>query len=1329
MDLVVSLAAADVEVSIDAVHESATLHDVLVQLLPSPPDVVFVDGRPTPSKTLIAAAGLLNGSTIAMRPEPATATAPVVSLVQSAGDGGGHRSPLEPGQYVVGSSRRPNAPALTRADVLVPRFRLSVDAEGGVSVAAEHGDLDGAPLTSPVPWSDQQLRIGNRVFRLEGQVVDETSAAARPHRGQLAVGRGANEAVLTADDAGAVAPGRRGRASDRRSRVGALLAPAAQLARADVRRLDVAEVVRRAVRRSSHLWERSAADDDAFTFSVGLADSTVRHPGGQTLTVPAAPVTIDLAGERGLAMVGSPTQARWLTRALLLQACVEHSPAELDIVVLTDPARAERWEWVKWLPHARSSQGVQLLSDSDAIDDWVNAQRTLTAAVAAAQGLDQSSAPSRLTLAVIDDPVLWRGRTAVLQGLFAATHLPMRFVALTDVAAEVPPVCSTIMSIDGNGMAEVRRLLTGVTTRGVVPFGLDSELAATAARRLSPLVEVGATVSDRAMLPTQLSLATLVDAEGIDGERLAFRWSRGRRSRRLSCPLGAGADGTVKIDLVDDGPNVLIVGAPRSGKTETLCTILAALALSTGPDSLTMVTVEASPAATFDDLAVLPHMVGRIDQFNERRGGRLLRSLHAEVTRRAELLHERRVASIAELNAKVDDVSLSRLVIAVDDADVIQARSPAFMTRLIEMVEGAAHLGVHLLLSSEQFSKQMQATVKGLPGARVALRLLEPSEAIDLVATREPLQISVNVPGRAVVATRSAGARTVQVASVAAQPAGLVAMAPFVVARGLNSAERRLAAARTGAGAALTRAAWFRLIREAATHAALLSGVDHVPQVLCPELPTMVTLSDVQARVSQPTHDVAGGVPIGLADFPDQQSIGEYRWDPAADGNLAVIGGTVEERSAVLTTLTVAVATRYSPRDVLTYVVDAGTRHPGEPGALEAAAAMRNCAASASLDDPDRVIRLLGQVAAEVERRSMLEDTAELPQLVLLVNELGSLLRDFDLAGDADLVHGLLDSITEIGPAWGVTAVIAAAGESGPSAAVLHSFPRRVVLSLDDPSEYRALDIEWMRVPSSVSGRAIRLPDKVEVQIATVGEAALPEVLPDDQVPGAALVPRTPTVIPRSELMEFAGRDAAAWRVPVGLHAYTLQPQLLTMPVGTAALIVGEARTGKSHVLETIARGMLAVAGSVPVVAIASVRTALLGLSGLAGSATVAELGRLVDQVLAQPAREQVVLVDDTDLPDDPALHRLAAATGGNITLVVAGRARDLDDSAHWTAPLRRFRTGALIRPLAGDGAVFGLQISTSSAQVRSERALLVQDGVLTPVLLANSDAEVGVAQ
>ena len=129
-----------------------------------------------------------------------------------------------------------------------------------------------------------------------------------------------------------------------------------------------------------------------------------------------------------------------------MQACVAHSPADLDVVVLATPTGAARWEWIKWLPHARGSHGVLLLSDEEAITDWVNAQRTLTTVVASIQSLGRPITPSRLTLAVIDDPALWRGRAAMLRGLFAEAQLPVRFVAITDRADDVPAVCTTAVT-------------------------------------------------------------------------------------------------------------------------------------------------------------------------------------------------------------------------------------------------------------------------------------------------------------------------------------------------------------------------------------------------------------------------------------------------------------------------------------------------------------------------------------------------------------------------------------------------------------------------------------------------------------------------------------------------------------------------------------------------------------------------------------------------------------------------------------------------------------------------------------------------------------------
>ena len=171
--------------------------------------------------------------------------------------------------------------------------------------------------------------------------------------------------------------------------------------------------------------------------------------------LPSVPVLVDLVNQRGIGFASTPPQARAAARALVMQACVAHSPADLDVVVLATPAGAARWEWIKWLPHARGSHGVQLLSDDEAITDWVNSQRTLTTVVASIQSLGRPITPSRLTLAVIDDPGLWRGRAAMLRGLFAEAQLPVRFVAITDRADDVPAVCTTVVRIEANGAAEV----------------------------------------------------------------------------------------------------------------------------------------------------------------------------------------------------------------------------------------------------------------------------------------------------------------------------------------------------------------------------------------------------------------------------------------------------------------------------------------------------------------------------------------------------------------------------------------------------------------------------------------------------------------------------------------------------------------------------------------------------------------------------------------------------------------------------------------------------------------------------------------------------------
>ncbi|MGB8859314.1 MAG: FtsK/SpoIIIE domain-containing protein [Ilumatobacteraceae bacterium] len=1340
MDLVVSTAQGDVEMSVNDIDESVTVYDLLQPLsLSQLGKVVYIDGVATLPGTLVSASGMVNGSVVSLGTSAVAADDSPVTLVQVAGEGGGARCPLEPGRYAVGPAQRANVSAMSRSAVMGSPLQLTVGHDGAVGVVVGRDDHDGRTTVddTPAAWmAHQYLRVGTRVFRIDPRVDDAASFSERPASGEL----GYTPASRVRQDS-APLQGVSGRRRSHRGRAATTVPMVASGAGAGLSpdsaagthssHVDVGEVVRRAMTRSARLWERGVTDDDSFTFSVGLADERLSGPvGDAAFAWSIVPVVVDLASVRGVAFVGSSDQARAAARALVLQACVAHRPADLDVVVLASSAGASRWEWIKWLPHARSSAGAQLFSDNDSISDWLTAQRTLTTVIASVQALDRPIAPSRLTLVVVDDPTLWSGRSAMLRGLFADSHLPVRFIAVAERSDSIPAVCSTVMTIEANGAAVVDSPISGSSVSDVVPFVLDHDMAVAAARRMSPLVDDAAPSSGRAPLPTRVSLVSLIDPDGLDPRRLADRWQSRQSSRRLRFPLGVGSEGTVELDLIEDGPNVLIVGDPRAGKTETLCNLLAGVLLSADPSSVTAVTVEANPSRSFDELAGLVHMAGRIRQFSERGGARLIRSLRAEVSRRKEILNDREALSLTDYNALADSQSLARLVIAVDDADIILRRSPRFVGQLVELTARSQHLGLHLVIAGGQFSKAFQNVVRQLNGTRIALRMHDSAEAVALVGSREPLHLSPQNPGRALVVTRTAPIRPVHVAALSEQPAGLFQVMPFVIARGLSATERRLGAARPGNTAVLARSAWFRSVWEAVREAHCSMTSEPVRPVLCTDLPSTVTFDELAVPSAAPFE--SEGVEVGFADLPDSQRVGRHLWNPAVDGNVAVIGGTTTERSEVLATFVLAAGCRYSSTQLLTYVIDASSANEAARGSLTVAEGLPNCAGAVATDDPDRVVRLLSHLGDEVDRRSADADQPPAPHLVLMVDDLGALLRELEfgggIAGEPALGYTLLSKIIADGPSRGVSTVMTAAGEAAAPSEMLGQFHSRLMLGLDDQADYSATFIEPSHSRGSLAGRAIALPGRVEVQLAVVSDlAAAVSSLQAAAVvvPTHDLIPLTPTSIRLADIIDGARHDEVGWTVPIGLEARSLRSLTMTLPVGEGALIVGDAGTGRSALLEVVTRGIIRAKGAVEVHALARAHRPLLDLCGLARTATAAEVGALVDAVLSNADREQVIIVDDTDLPDDPALHRLAAAAGGVLSIVVAGRARWLDDPGHWTAPLRRFRTGVLLRPLAGDGVVFGLQISSSATQTRRNRALLVQHGATTPVLLVNEPTAV----
>ena len=130
-----------------------------------------------------------------------------------------------------------------------------------------------------------------------------------------------------------------------------------------------------AIARTPHdrTWERRPADQDFLLLRLGSGDlpANLRVTGSGAdfapPTVRDVPLTLALSDVGVLGIVGPPSRTSGIVRALAGQLAALHSPRDLAMVLLAEPARAREWEWLRWLPHARPLSGFdcQLLVGLD----------------------------------------------------------------------------------------------------------------------------------------------------------------------------------------------------------------------------------------------------------------------------------------------------------------------------------------------------------------------------------------------------------------------------------------------------------------------------------------------------------------------------------------------------------------------------------------------------------------------------------------------------------------------------------------------------------------------------------------------------------------------------------------------------------------------------------------------------------------------------------------------------------------------------------------------------------------------------------------------------
>ncbi|MFF2778326.1 FHA domain-containing protein [Streptomyces sp. NPDC058052] len=438
---------------------------------------------------------------------------------------------------------------------------------------------------------------------------------------------------------------------------------------------DPAAVLLTALGPGPRLWERDPGHAEALVVRLGTADRA---------ELSGVPVTVGLREAGSLGLAGPADRLAGLARAVVAQLAALHSPADLEIVLVSADRnrpleeRRRAWGWLGWLPHARPAHGqdcrlllaydreqaqartaelTRRLDDGPLGPGWASADRAAVAEAAA-----RYAGPA--TVVVVDgDPgtAALRETVARLAGAGAAAGIHLICLAEAPSASPASPVaatyeaacaaslafreCGAAALLSGDVATALRLLRTsggrvaGHGTVGVVD-AVSVAWAERFGRALAPLRTDAASAAPgrAAALPPS---SRLLDELGLARATPASLMARWASAGEGTAVLGAGPRGPLSVDLTAEGPHLLIEGPAGSGRTELLRSVAASLAAGARPDRLGLLLVDGAGGERGEGLAActeLPHVTEHLVASDPVRMREFAQALGAELKRRAELL-------------------------------------------------------------------------------------------------------------------------------------------------------------------------------------------------------------------------------------------------------------------------------------------------------------------------------------------------------------------------------------------------------------------------------------------------------------------------------------------------------------------------------------------------------------------------------------------------------------------------------------------------------------------------------------------------------------------
>ncbi|RRD51278.1 type VII secretion protein EccCa [Buchananella hordeovulneris] len=718
-------------------------------------------------------------------------------------------------------------------------------------------------------------------------------------------------------------------------------------------------------------------------------------------TVDQMPFGVMLGDFSHFELCGQVADTRSQARALLTHLATFLSPEALRIAVLTTPEAASQWEWLKWLPHARSTQST----------DALGAARLVSTDAAELAGLLGEELTGRSPFTPRGDHTDWPHLLLVLDGQQApAGILPLingaEGVTVVRLMASWGALTSrtTVRMVlrpgtDESDPGQMEVLLLDHPPLETVPDQMGLAQAEAVARRMlrwqtqsRPSVEAAVGQTDPKRSVDLMELLGIGDIRDFDPER---QWRRREGRDRLRVPFGVTPEGVpVLIDIKEAaqqgmGPHGLLIGATGSGKSEVLRTIVLAMALTHSPEQLNFVLVDFKGGATFAGMADLPHVSAMISNLESELSlvDRMQDAIRGEMVRRQELLREAGAyANVTDYEAdrragKHSCPPLPALFIILDEFSELLSAKPEFIEIFVAVGRLGRSMSIHLLLASQRLEAGRLRGLDSHLSYRLGLRTFSASESREVLGVVDAYELP-NYPGvgylkpgtdqmirfRASYVAAPPPARQVTAGLTASDGSGReVKLLPFTVAPVLQREDTQVASNEPTVLPGDER--WVGMSEIDIAVEQMRGKGTPAHQVWLPPLEVPETMDSLlgdltvtpELGLHSPSWRQRGPlrIPLGIVDLPLEQRRAGLEVELAgANGHVGIIGGPLSGKSTALRSLVLALSLTHTPQEVQFYIIDLGG---GTFASFEGAA---HVAGVATRDRQDVINRMLAEIDA-----------------------------------------------------------------------------------------------------------------------------------------------------------------------------------------------------------------------------------------------------------------------------------------------------------------------------------------------------------------------------